>query len=98
IIIDESGISSIFKGKQKRNFCAFELIYFARPDSKIDGKSIYLSRINMGKELFNEAPVDADIVIGAPDSGIIAAIGFAESSKIPYAEGLIKNRYVGRTF
>lgn len=98
IIIDEDGIKSLYKKREKTHFCAFESIYFARPDSRIDGKSIYLSRINIGKELFKEAPVDADIVIGAPDSGIIAAIGFSESSKIPYAEGLIKNRYVGRTF
>lgn len=98
LVIDETGIRSIFKQEQARSFCAFESIYFARPDSQVDSESIYLSRINMGKELFREAPVDADIVIGAPDSGIIAAIGFAESSKIPYAEGLIKNRYVGRTF
>lgn len=98
VVIDESGIKSIFKKEQPRKLCSFELIYFARPDSLINEESIYLSRIEMGKQLFKESPVDADIVIGAPDSGIIAAIGFAEASKIPYAEGLIKNRYVGRTF
>ena len=98
VIIDETGIKSIFKEEVARSSCLFESIYFARPDSLKDGESIYLSRIEMGKTLFKEAPVDADIVIGAPDSGIIGAIGYAEASKIPYAEGLIKNRYVGRTF
>ncbi len=98
IIIDETGIKSVFKKEVLKRACLFETIYFARPDSLRDGESIYLSRIEMGKILSREAPVDADIVIGAPDSGIIAAIGYAEESKIPYAEGLIKNRYVGRTF
>ena len=98
LIIDDTGMKSIYKKQEARKFCAFESIYFARPDSIIDGKSIYLSRINMGKALFKEAPVDADIVIGAPDSGIIAAIGYSQASNIPYEEGLIKNRYVGRTF
>lgn len=98
VVIDDNGIRSIKKRPEKRTLCLFELIYFARPDSEVDGKSIYLSRIESGKVLSKEAPVEADIVIGAPDSGIIAAIGYAEESKIPYAEGLIKNRYVGRTF
>lgn len=98
LIIDEDGMRSIYKKREKRNFCSFESIYFARPDSIIDCESIYLSRINMGKILFKEAPVEADIVIGAPDSGIIAAIGYSQASNIPYEEGLIKNRYVGRTF
>lgn len=98
VVIDRDGIKSLHKEKKKRKFCAFESIYFARPDSYIDGKSLYSARITMGKNLCKEAPVDADIVIGAPDSGIIAAIGYAEESKIPYREGLIKNRYVGRTF
>lgn len=98
IVIDNNGIESIFKKKEARSFCAFESIYFARPDSVIDGRSIYLSRLNMGKTLFKEAPVHADIVIGAPDSGIIAAVGFSQASNIPYTIGLIKNKYVGRTF
>lgn len=98
VVIDDEGIKSIYKKSKKRALCLFESIYFARPDSEIDGKSIYLSRIKAGKTLFKESKIDADIVIGAPDSGIIAAIGYAEESKIPYAEGLIKNRYVGRTF
>lgn len=98
VVIDENGIKTISNQPKKRHLCMFELIYFARPDSKVDGKSIYLSRIEAGRQLARESKVDADIVIGAPDSGIVAAIGYAEESKIPYAEGIIKNRYVGRTF
>ncbi len=98
VVIDEDGIKSIKQESKKRRPCLFEIIYFARPDSKLEGKSIYLARIKAGKQLAIEAGVDADIVIGAPDSGTIPAIGYAEQSKIPYQEGLIKNRYVGRTF
>jgi len=98
VVIDENGLKSINKDTKGKRPCLFEIIYFARPDSKLDSKSIYLSRINAGKELARESAVDADIVIGAPDSGTIPAIGYAEESGIPYAEGLIKNRYVGRTF
>ena len=98
VVIDENGFRSIKQNKKETKHCLFEAIYFARPDSKVDGKSIYLSRIEAGRQLARESYVDADIVIGAPDSGIVAAIGYAQESKIPYAEGLIKNRYVGRTF
>lgn len=98
IVIDENGLKSINQERKNNRLCLFEIIYFARPDSKLDGKSIYLARIEAGKELAREAGVEADIVIGAPDSGTIPAIGYAEQSRIPYAEGLIKNRYVGRTF
>lgn len=98
VVIDEKGIRTISNKPIERKLCLFELIYFARPDSKVDGKSIYLTRIEAGRQLARESFVDADIVIGAPDSGIVAAIGYAEESGIPYAEGLIKNRYVGRTF
>lgn len=98
IFINDEGIKSIKKEKADKRLCLFEIIYFARPDSRLDNKSIYLSRIEAGKQLVREAYVDGDIVIGAPDSGTIPAIGYAEESKIPYAEGLIKNRYVGRTF
>lgn len=98
VVIDENGLKSIRKASKSKKLCLFEIIYFARPDSKLDNKSIYLSRIEAGKELARESAVDGDIVIGAPDSGTIAAIGYAEESGIPYAEGLIKNRYVGRTF
>lgn len=78
--------------------CMFEYVYFARPDSVIDGKSVYSVRLNIGKKLYEEFPVDADLVIPVPDSSIPAAIGYARASGIPYGEGLIKNRYVGRTF
>lgn len=98
LLIDEKGVSTLTKGFQKRNHCLFEFIYFARPDSYLDGRSVYLSRIEAGKQLYREQITEADLVIGAPDSGIEAAIGYAEESKIPYGEGLIKNRYVGRTF
>ncbi|MFA5576953.1 MAG: amidophosphoribosyltransferase, partial [Tissierellaceae bacterium] len=98
VIINDRGLKSINVNKGKKKLCLFEIIYFARPDSKLDDKSLYLARIEAGKELAREAPANGDIVIGAPDSGTIPAIGYAEQSKIPYAEGLIKNRYVGRTF
>lgn len=98
VVIDEDGIRTIKEGFHKKRLCLFEIIYFARPDSKLDDRSIYLARIEAGKQLTREALIDGDIVIGAPDSGTIPAIGYAEESKIPYAEGIIKNRYVGRTF
>ncbi|HEX2951668.1 MAG TPA: amidophosphoribosyltransferase [Armatimonadota bacterium] len=82
----------------KPSMCMFEFIYVARPDSHIYGRSLHLSRRRMGQELAREHPVEADIVISVPDSGTPAAIGFAEASKIPYGEGLIKNRYIHRTF
>ena len=99
VIIKEDSIESI-KSDQKcdKKLCIFEFIYLARPDSKIDGISVYLARREGGKILAKEHPVDGDIVISAPDSGTVAAIGYAEASGIPYSEGLIKNRYVGRTF
>jgi amidophosphoribosyltransferase len=78
--------------------CVFEYIYFARPDSSISGVPLYTARQNMGRELAKEHPADADIVIGVPDSATPAAIGYALQSGIPYTEGLIKNRYIGRTF
>ena len=98
VMIDGDGLITIYKSGNPKKLCFFESIYFARPDSKVDGKSIYLNRLESGRTLAKESYVDADIVIGAPDSGIVAAIGYAEESGIPYAEGLIKNRYVGRTF
>lgn len=78
--------------------CIFEQVYFARPDSIVDGKSIYACRYDMGRMLAHEAPVEADIVIGTPDSGLPSAEGYAFESGIPYGTGLIKNRYVARTF
>lgn len=79
-------------------FCIFEHVYFARPDSIFDGETMYQSRVWMGRQLAHEAPCEADICIGVPDSGIPGAIGYARESGIPYAEGIVKNRYVGRTF
>jgi amidophosphoribosyltransferase len=76
----------------------FEMIYFARPDSRFFGESLYSYRVRIGEVLARETPVEADIVIGVPDSGIPAAIGYSQASGIPFADGLIKNRYVGRTF
>ncbi|MDO4290927.1 MAG: amidophosphoribosyltransferase [Eggerthellaceae bacterium] len=78
--------------------CIFEYVYFARPDSVLDGQSVYQSRRAMGRILSQEAPVDADLVLGVPDSGVPAALGYAEASGIAYTDGIVKNRYVGRTF
>ena len=98
VVIDENGLKSMKLESSDKKLCLFEIIYFARPDSKLDSKSIYLSRIEAGRQLARESSIEGDIVIGAPDSGTIPAIGYAEESGIPYAEGIIKNRYVGRTF
>ncbi len=78
--------------------CIFEYVYFARPDSVLDGQSVYQARRAMGRMLAREAPVDADLVLGVPDSGVPSAMGYAQESGIPYADGIVKNRYVGRTF
>ena len=78
--------------------CIFEYVYFARPDSVIDGQSVYQARRNMGRILAQEAPAEADLVLGVPDSGVPPALGYAHESGIPYADGIVKNRYVGRTF
>jgi amidophosphoribosyltransferase len=78
--------------------CMFEYIYFARPDSKLNGTSIYMARVEMGRHLAREHPADADVVMAVPDSAIPGGLGFAEESGLPYVEGLIKNRYIGRTF
>jgi amidophosphoribosyltransferase len=99
VIIDKEGIRSInFAEKIKSATCVFEYIYFARPDSTIDGINVYNSRVKVGRKLYEENPAEADIVIGVPDSGIAAAVGYAEASGIPYGIGFIKNKYVGRTF
>jgi amidophosphoribosyltransferase len=82
----------------RKAMCMFEFIYFARPDSRLHGHSLYEARRNMGRELAREAPADGDIVISLPDSGTPAAVGYAEASGIPYSEGLIKSRYITRTF
>lgn len=97
--ITADGVEAIdWAPKAQPKLCVFEMIYFARPDSWVNQESLYSYRMRLGKQLAEESLVKADIVIGVPDSGIPAAIGFSEASKIPYAEGLIKNRYVGRTF
>jgi amidophosphoribosyltransferase len=83
---------------QKHALCVFEYIYFARPDSTIGGRLLYRAREGMGRGLAQEYPVDADLVIGVPDSATVAAIAYSRESGIPFAEGLLKNRYVGRTF
>ena len=82
----------------RRASCIFEYVYFARPDSVIDGMSVYQARRNMGRIIAQEAPVQADLVLGVPDSGVPPAMGYAHESGIPYADGIVKNRYVGRTF
>lgn len=97
--ITETGMISQFWAEQpKRKLCIFEMIYFARPDSVMHDESLYTYRMRLGRQLASESLVEADIVIGVPDSGVPAAIGFSQASGITYAEGLIKNRYVGRTF
>ena len=97
--ITEAGMASFHWAKKpERKLCIFEMIYFARPDSVMHDETLYSYRLRLGKQLAEESSVDADIVIGVPDSGVPAAIGFSRQSRIPYGEGLIKNRYVGRTF
>ena len=100
IIFSREGIVSRREhcGEQRKHFCVFEYIYFARPDSVIDGVSVHAARIAAGRALAQEHPVEADIVIGAPDSGLDAALGYSMESGIPYEIGLIKNKYIGRTF
>ncbi len=99
VVIDENGMESIQVLKpRKRAHCIFEYIYFARPDSMLDGFHVNMVRREMGRVLAGEYPVEADIVIPVPDSGTAAARGFAEASGIPFEEGLMKNRYIGRTF
>lgn len=99
VIIEDNEIKSeIYNGTSKKAACVFEFVYFSRPDSILDGKNVYMARRNAGIILAKEHPVDADMVIAVPDSGTVAAIGYAQESGIPFGEGLIKNRYVGRTF
>ena len=101
IIIENGQIKSIRYdngNKVKKAACTFEYVYFSRPDSDVDGRNVYLARRNAGIILAKEHPVEADLVIAVPDSGTVAAIGYSQESGIPFGEGLIKNRYVGRTF
>jgi amidophosphoribosyltransferase len=96
--INKNGIQSYSEKSDKKAICIFEYIYFARPDSTIEGKLLYQTRQNMGAMLSEEYPVDADYVMGVPDSATAAGIGYSRASGIPYCEGLLKNRYIGRTF
>ena len=97
--ISDSGLISVdWASKAEKKLCVFEMIYFARPDSIMHDETLYSYRIRLGRQLARESFVDADLVIGVPDSGIPAAIGFSRESGLSYGEGLIKNRYVGRTF
>lgn len=99
VIINDEGIhSELISVNTTRAICTMEYIYFSRPDSNIDGINVHTARKNLGKKLAKEVKIDADVVTGVPDSGISVAIGYAEATGIPYEMGLIKNRYVGRTF
>ncbi len=99
VVITEEGVQSYHPfNKQALRPCIFEYIYFARPDSIVGGKSVYEVRKRMGEELAIEAPADADVIIPIPDSGVPAAIGYAQKSNIPFELGIIRNHYVGRTF
>ncbi len=100
VVVDKQGMHSIEThcGTQPKSTCVFEYIYFARPDSVIDGSAVHTARQRAGAFLALERPVQADIVVGVPDSGIDAAIGYARQSGIPYGIGFIKNKYIGRTF
>jgi len=99
VVIDNKGVHSSRPFDEKPNrFCIFEYVYFSRPDSQYGGQSVYSVRHNIGRELAKEAPVEADVVCSIPDGGTPAAIGYAEASGIPYALGIIRNQYTGRTF
>ena len=98
VVITKEGLRSINYAQEKKETCIFEYVYFARPDSVIDGISVQEARYRMGEVLAEEAPVEADIVIGVPDSGLGAAMGYARASGVPYGMGIIKNKYIGRTF
>jgi amidophosphoribosyltransferase len=99
VIFDDEGMrSEMYSYNTTKAMCTMEYIYFSRPDSNINGVNVHTARKNLGKRLAFEAPIEADVVTGVPDSSISAAIGYAEAAGIPYEMGLIKNRYVGRTF
>jgi amidophosphoribosyltransferase len=98
IAIDENGLRAKHFAKTKRAGCVFEYVYLARPDTSINGRNVYDARVEMGRTLAKEYPVEADLVIPTPESGTPAAIGYSQESGIPYGHGLVKNAYVGRTF
>ena len=98
VVVTKEGLRSIKYAEDKKRTCIFEYVYFARPDSVIDDISVQEARYRMGQVLAEESPVEADIVIGVPDSGLGAAQGYARASGVPYGMGIIKNKYIGRTF
>lgn len=99
VIIDENGLRSEWPFRRERKaLCIFEYVYFARPDSNIDGRNVSMARVEMGRELARLHPIDADLVVPVPDSGIFAALGFSEESGIPYYPAFVRNHYIGRTF
>ncbi|HYY06291.1 MAG TPA: amidophosphoribosyltransferase [Candidatus Limnocylindria bacterium] len=99
LTVSERGLDAVYPfPKQETHTCVFEYIYFARPDSRVFGRNVYEVRKALGRQLARESPVPADIVIAVPDSGVPAAIGYAEEAHLPYEMGLIRNHYVGRTF
>jgi amidophosphoribosyltransferase len=99
IVIEKGGMTTQrLPDSSATTFCVFEHVYFARPDSLVNGKSVYRARERMGQRLAQEAPIEADVVIPVPDSGVPAAIGYAKEAKIPFEMGLIRSHYVGRTF
>lgn len=100
VVVTEKGIESFFpfESKEKPRFCIFEYVYFARPDSLVEGRNVYEVRKEIGAELAREMPVEADIVVPVPDSGTPAAIGYAQAAGLPFELGIIRNHYVGRTF
>ena len=99
VVVDKDGVQTLFPFKpQAHRFCVFEYIYFARPDSTLEGRNVYEARKNIGAVLAQESPAGADMVIPVPDSGVPAALGFANQAGIPFELGIIRNHYVGRTF
>ena len=100
VIIDKKGLRSIqaFPEHQKRAFCVFEYVYFARPDSNINGRNVYRTRVEMGRQLARENPIKADVIVPVPDSGNCAALGYSMESGIPFEMAFVRNHYVGRSF
>ena len=99
VLVNEHGVKSFHPlPRHDHSCCVFEHIYFARPDSLVFGESVYATRFRLGEQLYEEQPAEADVVISVPDSGRVAAMGYAHAAGLPYAEGLIRNHYVGRTF
>ena len=100
VVINKDGLTSTqaFPEQERRAFCIFEFVYFARPDSSIANRNIYKVRVEMGRQLAREFPVEADLVVPVPDSGNCAALGYSLESKIPYEMAFVRNHYVGRSF